>query len=315
VIRLDDHAVFVGRSGPSNPDSAGRDEAVAEIRRAMEEAADGAGTRPSEVVGAVLGIAGVHSQAEQRRFGRELGSSLPRAAWVVNDIVPAWAGGTGSQPGVVVIAGTGSNSLGVNARGETWRAGGWGHILGDEGSAYWLGLAGLRAAVASRDGRGPETSLADQAVRFFDIPQIESLPELVYGGAFSKEHVASFAATVSAVAGSGDRVALDLLRRAATDLAQHVEAIVSELRMAEEAFPVAMAGSVFEKAKPVRETFAARVGEIAPRASCRLMPMEAVGGALLLAARAAGLEASLDVERLRQGLAAALSSRDAGPDG
>src|SRR5207249_5513001 len=116
----------------------------------------------ADVRSVVLGVAGVDSASDEAWFHeRLLAMGLPRATWVVNDLIPAWAAGTGGAPGIALIAGTGSNALGVNASGEAWRAGGWGHILGDEGSGYWLGLHGMQAAVTWRDGRGRPTRLAE----------------------------------------------------------------------------------------------------------------------------------------------------------
>ena len=59
------------------------------------------------------------------------------------------------RPGVGAISGTGSNVFGVGADGRAWRAGGWGHLLGDEGSGYWLGIESIRAALRDREAPGP----------------------------------------------------------------------------------------------------------------------------------------------------------------
>ena len=74
-----------------------------------------------------------------------------RSSVVVNDVVGAWASGSLASAGIVAISGTGSNVFGVNAAGDSWRCGGWGHILGDEGSGYWIGLGAIRAALAHRN--------------------------------------------------------------------------------------------------------------------------------------------------------------------
>ncbi len=95
------------------------------------------------------------------RRGRRLGHRDRRAS-------PAWAS----------ISGTGCNVFGVGRDGRAWRAGGWGHIVGDEGSGYWLGLESIKAALRDRDGSGPQTALSDAAVEFFDAPSVEALGAL-----------------------------------------------------------------------------------------------------------------------------------------
>ena len=82
---------------------------------------------------------------------------------IVNDATAALVGGTGHPFGVVCVAGTGSIAFGVNRAGERARAGGWGHLLGDEGSGYAIGLEALRAVCRASDGRGPQTALTDSS--------------------------------------------------------------------------------------------------------------------------------------------------------
>src|SRR4030095_12707011 len=80
---------------------------------------------------------------------------------VVNDALVALEAGAPRQPGGGIISGTGSISYGRHARGEAARSGGWGYVLGDEGSGYWIGRAALRAVLREADKRGPETSLTE----------------------------------------------------------------------------------------------------------------------------------------------------------
>src|SRR5437016_4039038 len=122
--------LHLGHAGPSNEDAVGADAAVHALLSAADAALAAAGapdTGPDAAVAAVAGtdtssIAG-HLRAQHRE------------QWlVVNDVVGAWAIATGVAPGVAVISGTGSNVFAVGEDGRGWRAGGWGHLLGDEGS-------------------------------------------------------------------------------------------------------------------------------------------------------------------------------------
>src|ERR1700733_7704143 len=88
--------------------------------------------------------------------------------------------GAGDAPGIVVIAGTGSIAYGRNAGGEAARAGGWGHMIGDEGSGYWIGREALAAVMRGADGRGPETGLTAEILAHFDVEDVSRLPRIVY---------------------------------------------------------------------------------------------------------------------------------------
>src|ERR1700730_13335865 len=147
VLDLEDHALHVAQRGPSNRDSVGTELAVAALLQAAAEALERAGTTQEELGAAVLAVAGTDTDA----IARHVRAARTEAWMVVNDVVGAWATATGAGPGIGVIAGTGSNVLGVGPDGRAWRAGGWGHILGDEGSGYWFGLESLRAALRDRE--------------------------------------------------------------------------------------------------------------------------------------------------------------------
>ena len=86
---------------------------------------------------------------------------------VVNDALIALQAGVGDAPGIVIVSGTGSIAYGRNDRGEASRAGGWGYVLGDEGSGYWIGRLALRAVVRHADGRGRATSLTPRLLDAF----------------------------------------------------------------------------------------------------------------------------------------------------
>src|SRR6202167_1231431 len=109
---------------------------------------------------AVLAIAGTDTED----VAQHVRSARTDAWLVVNDVVAAWATATGGGPGVAAIAGTGSHVFGVHLDGgetRAWRAGGWGHALGDEGSGYWLGVQSIKAALRDREASGPATAITD----------------------------------------------------------------------------------------------------------------------------------------------------------
>ena len=106
---------------------------------------------------------------------------------VVNDALVALEAGAPGEPGVVIISGTGSIAYGRNAAGEAARSGGWGYVLGDEGSGYWIGRAALRAVLREADERGPKTALTPLLLEHFGVaagagPDPRGLPQQPQAG-------------------------------------------------------------------------------------------------------------------------------------
>lgn len=303
VLDLQTFNVALGRGGPANADAVGVDAAAESLREAMGEALAAAGIDGGSLGSTVFGLAGTVPDAVKDRI-REAFSL--RNAYFVNDVVAAWASGTWLAPGVGVISGTGSHAFGVNAAGQSWRTGGWGHVLGDEGSGYWIGLHGIKAALAYRDGSGPQTRLLDACVRFYSLRAIEEMQAVFYSKPFTKSEVAAFTREVAAHAHGGDDVARALFERAASDLALQARAPVRMLGLdaSGEAFLIALIGSVFGSGPLLRDPFERAVREFAPRASFVLPELAPVGGSLLLAVRAEGAWDRLDRGPVRAMLAA-----------
>jgi len=189
VLDLQEHTVHLAHGGPSNEDAVGAQAAVQALLEVADLALARAGIEQRELATAVLAVAGTDTDA----IARQVQSARNEGWIVVNDVVGAWAAATGAQPGIGAISGTGSNVFGVGPDGHAWRVGGWGHLLGDEGSGYWLGAESIRAALRDRDGSGPQTALSRAAVEFFGVQSVEALAALVYSKPLTKGEVAAFA--------------------------------------------------------------------------------------------------------------------------
>src|SRR5580693_251271 len=176
VLDVEKGELYLGHGGSSNPDAVGARTATQSLLSATDEAIARAGTERDRLDGAVLAVAGTDTDAVAAQV-REL---RPESWLVVNDVVGAWAAATGARPGVGTMSGTGSNVFGVGPDGRAWRAGGWGHVLGDEGSGYWLAVQSIKAALADRERSGPETALSEAALSFFEVDSVQELARLVY---------------------------------------------------------------------------------------------------------------------------------------
>jgi len=301
VLDLQEGALHVGHGGPSNEDAVGAEQAVGALLRAADEAIAAAGIERAEVGSAVLAIAGTSTDSIAANLRRRRDDG-----WiVVNDVVGAWATVDGGGQAVAAIAGTGSNVFGVGPDGS-WRTGGWGHLLGDEGSGFWLGIESIRAALADRDASGPPTRLGEVACAFFDVPDVEALVTLVYSKPLTKGEIAALAVETGRLADHGDEVALELYRRGAELLGSQITTVIAQTGLTGR-FPVGLIGSAFRAGEVFLGPLRDRIAESSPEAQMTRVEMAPVGGSLTLAALAAGRQDKLDFRGLGGLIDAALA--------
>jgi N-acetylglucosamine kinase-like BadF-type ATPase len=210
---------------------------------------------------------------------------------VVGDEVIALDGAFKGGPGILIIAGTGSNCVGRAPDGSRECAGGWSSRLGDEGSGYWIGLHAIRRALVAYDREEPTRILE----RVGQIWGTRTLDELVnVGDGTPGPDFAVLAPAISRLAEEGDAVALGVLQQAAADLAETVLLVRRKLRRKHSLsaeVPVAWIGSVIGKARLVREPFFAALRADAPEMPIREQEVAGIEGAVWRAqqlAKAAG---------------------------
>jgi N-acetylglucosamine kinase-like BadF-type ATPase len=187
---------------------------------------------------------------------------------VVGDEVIALDAAFHGGPGILQIAGTGSNTIGRAPDGSRESAGGWSSHLGDEGSGYWIGLHSLRRALKAHDRELP-TQILEKIGEIWGTPGLDDLVNL--GDSTPGPDFAALAPAINELAEAGDPVAVDVLRQAAADLVEFVLLVRAKLRrkhaIADEV-PVAWTGGVIEHMTLVREAFFAGLHAAAP-----LMPV------------------------------------------
>lgn len=166
---------------------------------------------------------------------------------------------TQGAPGAVVIAGTGSVAYGMNQLGETASVGGWGYLMGDEGSAYWIAVQALNACTRAEDGRAPSTWLKRTILTHFGLDSLGALHRLVYSGQMSRADLASAARAVSDAAKLGERVATRILGSAGRELGLMAVVVLRKLGMQYQRVNVGIVGGVASAAKPLHEAFRERV--------------------------------------------------------
>ncbi len=276
-----------GKAGPCNHARAaeGRERFRRAIRGAVESACEAAGVPAGEAVfeAACLGLSGGPENKEE--LLRELLET--RRLRLTHDAEVALSGATGGEPGIIVIAGTGSIAFGRNAEGQTARAGGWGYIFGDEGGAFDLVRQALRAALRHEEGWGPPTALRAALLANTGAASANELLHQFYGDDYPRERIAALAPVVGECAANGDAVALELLHQAGQQLATLAGAVRRQLFAPGQETTVSFAGGVFENPY-TRERFRTLVElEEANRVAPPRFPP--AGGALIQAWRLAGM--------------------------
>jgi N-acetylglucosamine kinase-like BadF-type ATPase len=201
---------------------------------------------------------------------------------VVNDALIALVAGAGDGPGVVLVAGTGSIAFGRSRDNRSARAGGWGYILADEGSGYWIGRQALTGMMREFDGRGPATSLTPVILSHLQISSPIEIGPRVYRGDLPLVSIAALAPLVGQAAQSGDPLAADIITRAAEELCLAAAAVVRQLNMGGEEFPCLLSGGIFGNPLLAAD-MSRRLAAIAPRALVRRLVESPASGAVRLA--------------------------------
>ncbi len=285
AVILDGERRVRGRAqgGSTNWNIVGPEAAHANLQAVVDQALAGAGCTAEEVQAACLCAAGVDRPGDRARMESWLRALLPAAVVrVENDAVAALASGAGGATyGVVLISGTGMIVYGFDRAGRRARAGGWGALLGDEGSGYALGMEVLKAVCWAADGRGPETALTPALLTHLGLDEAERLIDWAYRD-YAWARFARLAPLAITCAEAGDPVAQGILERGAESLAIAVGVVVQRLGLAEEAFPLVLAGGVLRPG-PFCELVKTKLAARAPRAAFIHPPVEPAVGAAYLA--------------------------------
>ncbi|HWI65237.1 MAG TPA: BadF/BadG/BcrA/BcrD ATPase family protein [Symbiobacteriaceae bacterium] len=238
-----------GESGPANYHTAGLSTAAENILHAVTTAIADAGLVKQALNGAFLALAGVDRPTDRQVMSgvvARLGLTCP--AQLEHHAVAALAGATGGKPGVVICSGTGSVAFGEDGHGHRRRAGGYGPLLGDEGSGYDIGRKALIAALRYEDGRGPTTQLAERIKKLFMLDHMNDMTNLVYGNPapLQRTEIAGLMSVVLEAAREGDPISREILRVAGRELGLLAAAVLKGLEWEPgKSVPLAGSGTVF----------------------------------------------------------------------
>lgn len=285
VLNGEGELVAEGRGGPSTVTVVGAAKAGQSVADAGKAAGLSLETEQAVTAGAAV-VAGVEREPEYSRFLGELERLFPGADIVLkHDATGALLAGTMGEPGVLILSGTGSVSISMGPDGEIARAGGWGHVLGDEGSGYWIGREALRRAIRAADGRDRSTILQERLAQVAGVNDVLGVIGPVMRGEFDRPWIARLAPVVAQAAAEGDAVAEAIMDEAAHELAVHVRAVLSRSPWFDEAeeVPVVAAGGIFGLGEDWYGRLQGALRREAPRARLTDWVKEPIVGAVYLA--------------------------------
>jgi N-acetylglucosamine kinase-like BadF-type ATPase len=284
-------------SGSSGWTTIGFDNAFLNLKSSIMSAINKCRLSPREIDIAILGLPDLDTENAKAYFEekmREWGVFRVKPL-IIPDFVVAYYAVTLGEPGIAVIAGTGSIAYGRNSKGISARAGGWGWFGNDEGSAIWIAMKAIEASGKFFDGRGPYTIIAQKILNFFKIKDPLHLIDIVYPLITRNVgELGKLAILVDEAAEEGDQVAKEILVNSGRELALMAKAVYEKIRVDSEEFIIGGVGSVFSS-KILRESFIDNVKRYIPssRVIEPLVKYMPIKGLLAILVEKTGLSRSL----------------------
>lgn len=275
-----------GESGGSNPNSLGWAAATANIELAVTRAFHAAGLQRQPAISMCMGVAGAGRDSEQQRIRNWADQRrLAERIQVTHDVSPLLSAPGLDGHGIALVAGTGSLAYGRTPDGRTARSGGFGYLLGDEGSGYHIALEGLRAALKAVDGRGPATSMSRGFQNRLQVSSTAHFIHRFYEQAEDRTWIAGMASVVLAAAQAGDETATEIVEQNIIDLATMVATVgVQLMGSAPKGYPLAIAGGLIVNSPYLRVGVLKRLEEGGLSPSKVVIVSAPVAGTLRLAA-------------------------------
>ncbi|HEX3968098.1 MAG TPA: BadF/BadG/BcrA/BcrD ATPase family protein [Edaphobacter sp.] len=257
----------------------GEPEASSRLHAMLFEISTAAGINLSDINRTCVGLAGLSIEAVREWIGRELAKSVGGDLLLAGDDEIALDAAFHDGPGILIIAGTGSNVLGRAADGTMYHAGGWGPALGDEGSGFWIGQEALRAGFWAKDRNVPTILLT----AIGDLWGAKSLGEIVeIANARPAPDLPALAPLVAKSAEGGDELAAAVLERAGIELAEQTALVALKMKESgsKRKIEAAYTGSVLEHIGPVRSALIAALKKSSPAVTLREGAIDPLEGAL-----------------------------------
>jgi N-acetylglucosamine kinase-like BadF-type ATPase len=216
-------------------------------------------------ISSCLGFAGNNTEEDKKIytgivFNNKLTGYLDQQKTVIcNDTIIGLEAGSKKKNKIIIIAGSGSNCLGVNEDGKQVKVSGWDYILADEGSGYQTGLKALKAVMKAYDGRGEKTLLSGTILEELNLKDILDLSKWAYDMPFSKDRISALSKTVCMTAQMGDRISIDILTEEVEEVVISVTTVADKLGFKNKDFDLVFVGGMFKCKKHFKDPVISRL--------------------------------------------------------
>jgi N-acetylglucosamine kinase-like BadF-type ATPase len=278
------------KKGPTNPFSIGINTTEAVLSTSIKEVAQKAECLLSDCAGICIGSAGIHHPRDAEDLRNRLQNHFQQTPiHVTNDFEIALVGGTGNLEGIIIISGTGSVAYGRSRNNDFVRAGGWGHLIGDEGSAYYIGKQALISIFETCDSNMEQTLLEEMILTGKNCKDLDDLMFWAYKLA-TKKDIADLSMIVDLAYKKGDVTSLKILLNAGKDLFKLLDNIRGRLPFRNGKIPMLISGGVLLNNALVQSTFLQKALEGYSDISLVTPQNDAAYGAALIAKNTHNIE-------------------------
>lgn len=283
-----------GRGGPANYTSNGVKAVVESSKQAVEGSLSQAKldleTVHSHGVVLAAGVSGASRPHDLIHLTQAFQKEGYQNAVIGHDAVIALYGALSGHDGVIVISGTGSIAYGKHKE-RTVRVGGWGYLLGDEGSAFKISLHALQYIMWGYDGRGPrDRALERAALEYFQISSVEQLVPVLYRLPLDRGYIGGFTKTLTTLAAEGNTICIRILQEAGVELGRLALAAIERLELMEQPGRVGACGGVFAAGSLILQPMQDMIRTKAPAQIVSVPDFEPVVGAVLMGYEHLGLD-------------------------
>ncbi len=250
ITTVDGEIVASKTVGPTNPNSIGYEKISNELALLLGSLQE---ERPDAFRGLTCvfaGMSGIGRPEDQEAIKKIISPFFSTGTTIVvdNDAPIALYSGTLGKHGIVNICGTGNITFGINHKNERMRIGGWGYLLGDPGSGYYIGRLALKAVYAAYDQIGQETLLTPLVLQHFQVEQPDHIVPIIYEQGMARKTISSLCRLVFQAAAENDFVAKEIINKTGIEMAKSISGLVEKLYPNyEELVPVVLVGGVYEQ--------------------------------------------------------------------
>ena len=233
-VIADENGNIIAKSttGPSNFLIVGFEKACENIIQGLQDCINNSKINTSDIKVAMLGLTGAGRKLDQDNMRKAFKDYSTSKGFTFNSIIVdsdariSLEAAFPNKPGMILISGTGSIMFGKDGQGNLYRVGGWGRILGDEGSGFYIGKKGLISSIKQIDGRGEKTLLFDLISEKYNLNSLETIIKSIYTDNFD---IAKIAPLVFEAAEKDDKIAKEILDEAADELLLHIETMLKKV--------------------------------------------------------------------------------------